>query len=67
MIAAFWDDMKNGSSGDVFYKAIDDGLTGESFVIEWSNMRTYDNNSRETFEIIPLSHFLVATSPRSTS
>ncbi len=47
MIAAFWDDLKNGSNGDV-YKYYDDN----KFIIEWSNMRTYNNNSTETFQVI---------------
>ena len=51
MIAAFWDDMKTTSSGDVFYKTIDNGIN-QAFVIEWSDMRTYDNNSDEDFQII---------------
>ena len=51
MIAAFWDDMKTQSGGDVFYKTVE--IDGEqSFIIEWSDMRTYDNNSDEDFQII---------------
>ncbi len=47
MIAAFWDDLKNSSNGDV-YKYDD----GDKFIIEWSNMKTYNNNSTETFQVI---------------
>ena len=36
MIAAFLDDMKTSSSGDVFYKIIDIGPNEQSVVIEWS-------------------------------
>tara|TARA_B100001142_G_scaffold136277_1_gene137724 strand:- start:494 stop:4462 length:3969 start_codon:yes stop_codon:yes gene_type:complete len=50
MIAAFWDDMKTTSGGDVFYKIIND--VNQSFIIEWSDMRTNDNNSDEDFQII---------------
>ena len=49
MIAAFWDDMKTTSGGDVFYKVIDDGQNNQSIVIQWSDMRTYDNSSEEDF------------------
>ena len=52
MIAAFWDDMKTSSSGDVFYKIIDIGPNEQSIIIEWSDMRTYDNNSDEDFQAI---------------
>ena len=57
MIAAFWDDMKTSSSGDVFYKAFPDGCENldiecEYVVIEWSDMRTQDNNSDEDFQAI---------------
>ena len=47
MIAAFWDDLKTGSGGDVYSY-----VTDEYVVIQWDYMRTYYNNSRETFEII---------------
>mgnify|MGYP006154562231 CR=1 FL=1 len=55
MIAAFWDDMKTSSGGDVFYKAFPDGCQDndcEYIVIEWSDMRTEDNNSDEDFQAI---------------
>ena len=47
MIAPFWDDLKTGSSGYV-YKYI----TNEYIIIQWDYLRTYENNSRETFQII---------------
>ena len=54
MIAAFWDDMKTTSSGDVFvsssYDVNEDGLN--DFIVEWSDMRTEDNNSEEDFQVI---------------
>ena len=47
MLAAFWDDLKTTGNAEV-YKYI-----GENFVIiEWSEMRTYNNNSTETFQVI---------------
>ena len=47
MLAVFWDDLKTSGGGEV-YKYI-----GENFVvIEWSEMRTYNNNSNETFQAI---------------
>ena len=52
MIAAFWDDMKTAQGGDVFYKIIDFGPGEQSIIIEWSDMRTYDNNSDEDFQAI---------------
>jgi len=47
MVAAFWDDLKTGSSGYVHHYETD-----ELVVIQWDYMRTYDGGSRETFEII---------------
>ena len=47
MVAAFWDDLKTGSSGYVYYHASDDQV-----VIQWDDMRTYDGNNRQTFQII---------------
>ncbi|MDP7027299.1 MAG: C25 family cysteine peptidase [Candidatus Marinimicrobia bacterium] len=47
MVAAFWDDLKTGSGGYIYYYETDDKV-----VIQWDDMRTYDGNSRETFEII---------------
>lgn len=49
MIAAFWDDLLTSSTGRVYrYHDVDN----HQFIIEWSQMRTYDNNSPETFQII---------------
>ena len=49
MIAAFWDDLKTGSGGYVHYYE-----SNEKVIIQWDDMRTYDNNGvyRETFQII---------------
>ena len=47
MIAAFWDDLKTGSGGDVYSYITDDYV-----VIQWDYMRTYYAESRETFQII---------------
>ena len=47
MIAAFWDDLKTGSSGDVYSY-----ITDEYVIIQWDYMRSYYNNNRQTFEII---------------
>ena len=52
MIAAFWDDMKTTNGGDMFYKIIDNGTINQSIVIQWSDMRTYDNSSEEDFQVI---------------
>lgn len=49
MIAAFWDDMITSSNGRV-YKYYD--AANHQFIIEWSRLRTYDNNSLETFQVI---------------
>ena len=47
MVAAFWDDLKTvGNSG--VYTFSEDNY----FIIEWSEMKTYDQNSDETFQII---------------
>jgi hypothetical protein len=49
MVAGFWDDLRTGSGGYVYYYETDDKV-----VIQWDDMRTYDNNGsyRETFQII---------------
>jgi len=47
MVAAFWDDLKTGSGGNVYTYSNDEYL-----VIQWDYMRTYQNNDRQTFEII---------------
>ena len=49
MIGAFWDDLKTTNGGDVFgYE--DPG--GEYIIIEWSDMRTQNNNHLESFQVI---------------
>ncbi|MDP6853021.1 MAG: C25 family peptidase propeptide domain-containing protein [Candidatus Marinimicrobia bacterium] len=64
MIAAFWDDLKTGSGGYVHYHA-----TNDRVVIQWDNMRTYDNNgsSRETFQIILYNKDNMAPTPTGDS
>ena len=47
MIAPFWDDLKTGSSGNIFKY-----LSDEMVIIQWDYLRTYENNSRETFQVI---------------
>mgnify|MGYP001330144308 CR=1 FL=1 len=49
MVAVFWDDLKTTNGGDVYYyhNQIDD-----SFIVEWSNVRTFLNNSSESFQVI---------------
>jgi len=47
MLAAFWDDLKTTGSAEV-YKYIGDNFV----IIEWSEMRTHNNNSTETFQVI---------------
>ena len=48
MVAVFWDDLKT-SQGNVYTYS---DPNNEFFIIEWSNMRTYDQNSDEDFQII---------------
>jgi hypothetical protein len=49
MVAVFWDDLKTTSEGEVYsyHNQVDD-----SFIIEWSNLRTYLSNSSESFQVI---------------
>ncbi|MBI45122.1 MAG: hypothetical protein CMG66_03035, partial [Candidatus Marinimicrobia bacterium] len=49
IVAVFWDDLKTTNGGEVYsyYNAVDD-----SFIIEWSNVRTFLNNSSESFQVI---------------
>jgi len=53
MVAAFWDDLKTGGGGYV-YEYMDD----EKVILQWDDMRTYDNNGsyQETFQIILFNH-----------
>ena len=47
MVAAFWDDLKTDSNSKVFKYIADDYV-----VIEWKDMRTYQHNDIQTFQII---------------
>jgi len=49
MIAAFWDDLKTSSSGNICYKF---DSNSHYFVVEWSHSRNDYDNSEETFEVI---------------
>ncbi len=49
MIAAFWDDLKTSGGGQA-YKYIDGN--NEQVIIEWSGMKTYEQSSNETFQVI---------------
>ncbi|HJM47307.1 MAG TPA: C25 family cysteine peptidase [Candidatus Marinimicrobia bacterium] len=49
MVAVFWDDLTTTSNGDVYIYADPDN---EYFIVEWSNMRTENYNSVNTFELI---------------
>jgi hypothetical protein len=50
MIAVFWDDLMTTSSGGRVYKWYDE--ENNQFIIEWFSLRTFDNNSLETFQVI---------------
>ena len=47
MIAAFWDDLETSNSGDVISL-----ITNDYVIVEWSDMRTNNQNSLETFQVI---------------
>ena len=49
MVAVFWDDLKLTNPGRVYtwYDSND-----KVFIVQWSRVRTYQNNSTETFQII---------------
>ena len=49
MVAVFWDDLKLTNSGRV-YTWYD--TNNKVFIVQWSRVRTYQNNSTETFQII---------------
>jgi len=49
MIAAFWDDLITQSNGHIY--SYNDS-EAHQFIIEWSQVRTYDVNSLETFQVI---------------
>ena len=48
MIAAFWDDLKT-SQGNVFTYH---DMNNDAFIIEWSDMYTYNHNDENNFQII---------------
>jgi len=47
MLAAFWDDMTTSSNAEIYKFSGDD-----YFIIQWSEMRTHNNNDLETFQVI---------------
>jgi len=47
MIAAFWDDLETGNSGDVYFYSNNDYA-----IIQWNNMKTNWDNDNNTFQII---------------
>ena len=49
MLAVFWDDLKTSNGGDV-YTYTDPG--NEYFIVEWSNVRTQNYNSLNSFQAI---------------
>ncbi len=49
MISAFWDDLTTNNGGQVYSYYDEDN---DMVIIEWSGMRTFDQNSVETFQII---------------
>ena len=53
MLAVFWDDLKTTNGGDVFSEYIEPQFDSPGmFIIEWSDVRTYDANSVESFQAI---------------
>ncbi len=49
IVAVFWDDLKTTSGSAVYYYY---NVVQDYVVIEWSDVRTYWDNSRESFQII---------------
>jgi len=49
MVAVFWDDLMTSGGGDVitYYDQLND-----YFIVEWSDVRTFYNNSLESFQVI---------------
>ena len=47
MIAAFWDDLETGNSGEIYAYS-----TNEYVIIQWDNMRTHWGNDNNTFQVI---------------
>ncbi|NQU67530.1 MAG: hypothetical protein HQ510_06270 [Candidatus Marinimicrobia bacterium] len=58
MIAAFWDDLKTSSGGQVytFFDAYNNQM-----IVEWSGMHTYEQNSEETFQVILIADSITPT------
>ena len=53
MVAVFWDDLTTQNGGDIFTKYINPSENQDGmFVIEWSDMRTFDEYSQESFQVI---------------
>ncbi|MCK4311256.1 MAG: hypothetical protein KAW88_00800, partial [Candidatus Cloacimonetes bacterium] len=49
IIAPFWDDLKTGSSGDVYWYY---DSTQNYVIVEWDHLQNDYNNSEETFQVI---------------
>ena len=49
MIAVFWDDLKTTNNNKIYSYY---HTTIDAFIIEWSGVRTYDQNSSESFQAI---------------
>ena len=49
MVAVFWDDLKTTNGGDVFAYT---SQNNDYYIVEWSDVRTYNNNSIESFQVI---------------
>ena len=49
MVAVFWDDLKTTNSGRVYtwYDEIN-----KLYIVQWSRVRTFQNNTSETFQVI---------------
>ncbi|MGH2522484.1 MAG: hypothetical protein ACRDH2_08265, partial [Anaerolineales bacterium] len=49
-IYAFWDDLAptGGSNGNIYFKTLD----VNTFVVEWYQVKRYDSDDHETFEIV---------------
>ena len=60
MVAAFWDDLRTWSGGNVYHYEADNMV-----VIQWDDLRTYDNNMdfHETFQIILYSNEYTSETP----
>jgi len=49
MVAVFWDDLKTTNSGRV-YTWYDE--VNKLYIVQWSRVRTFQNNTSETFQVI---------------